>query len=209
MKREERSKMVTEYYERNPEAKQRISDGLKKYHSENTMPEETRKKMSEASKERMNRPEVKAKYSKLFKGKKRPKEVAEKIAKANRARRGQTISEETRQKMSEAAKKAETHNNVPSEVRDATLEKNHNRIVPVEERLRKSGENNYNSKITDDQAREIIALHATGDYSYQVLGDIYGMSKVAVGNLVRGKTWKHIHGELEPIDLSTRRKGRD
>lgn len=206
MEREERSKMVKEYYERNPEAKKKISKSLKQYYSENPMPKEVRMKISKAVKERMNKPEVKAKYSSLHKGKKRPEEVRLKIAKANRERLAKGVSEETKKRMSESAKKTERHKNVPEEVLKKTLEKNHNRVIPVEERLRRSGENSKSAKLTEAQAKEILDLYATGEYSYKILGKMYGISNVAIGNLVKGKTWKHLHGELEPIDLSTRRK---
>ena len=56
----------------------------------------------------------------------------------------------------------------------------------------KSGENNSQSKLTEDDVRKIRELHATGKYSYRKLGEMFGISKTVAGHIVTFKTWKHV-----------------
>lgn len=52
------------------------------------------------------------------------------------------------------------------------------------------GEDNGSAKITNQQAREIKVLFATGRYSKTKLGRMYGVSSRAIRELVNGVWWK-------------------
>ena len=51
------------------------------------------------------------------------------------------------------------------------------------------GENNHNSKITLEIAKEIIKLFATGQYYQQELGKMFGVSQATVSKIILGYTW--------------------
>lgn len=53
------------------------------------------------------------------------------------------------------------------------------------------GAKNGNSKLTDDQVRDIRQLYVDGITQYE-LADKYGVSQALISNIVRGKTWKHV-----------------
>jgi hypothetical protein len=61
------------------------------------------------------------------------------------------------------------------------------------------GENNRVSKLTDAKAVEINRLYATGEFTYQSLGEQFGVSMTTVRNVVHGISWKHIVSELSPL----------
>lgn len=50
-------------------------------------------------------------------------------------------------------------------------------------------ERNPASKLTVAKAKEIKELYATGKYTTRQLGEMYGVSKTAVGFVLRGETW--------------------
>jgi hypothetical protein len=56
----------------------------------------------------------------------------------------------------------------------------------------KRGEGNVRAKLTDDDVREIRALHATGKYTYQEIGDAFGVSNTNISSIVRRITWTHV-----------------
>lgn len=54
------------------------------------------------------------------------------------------------------------------------------------------GEQNAAAKLTEKQARHIRALCAAGKYTFQELGEMYGVSGATIGDLVRAETWAHL-----------------
>ena len=57
---------------------------------------------------------------------------------------------------------------------------------------KQKGEKNGNSKLTEDDVREIRTRYANGNLLQQQLALEYGVSRKAIGNVIRRKTWKHI-----------------
>lgn len=58
-------------------------------------------------------------------------------------------------------------------------------------KLKSRGESFYNAKLSNEDAREILA---NGKYStYQDIADKYGVSKATVRDVLMRKTWKHIN----------------
>jgi len=49
------------------------------------------------------------------------------------------------------------------------------------------GPTHHFAVLTDKQITKIKSLYATGEYTYQALGDFYGVSKVSIGNYIKGK----------------------
>ena len=54
------------------------------------------------------------------------------------------------------------------------------------------GEQQAFSRLTEKQVLEIRRLYAGGGYTYKMLGEMYGVTKTCIGNIIRRKTWKHI-----------------
>lgn len=54
------------------------------------------------------------------------------------------------------------------------------------------GEANHGAKLTDAKVREIRALHAKGGISHPQLAARYGVSKAAIGFIIRRRNWKHV-----------------
>ena len=54
------------------------------------------------------------------------------------------------------------------------------------------GDANPNAKVGTEAVRAIRAQYATGDWSYRRLGDLYGITDVQVGNIVRLESWGHV-----------------
>lgn len=55
-----------------------------------------------------------------------------------------------------------------------------------------NGERIHTAKLTEDVVREIRRLYATGEYSYRELGDLYGVSRDTIGDVVTRKSWYHV-----------------
>lgn len=51
---------------------------------------------------------------------------------------------------------------------------------------------NGQSKLTRRDVKEIRRLYATGKYTQQELAEIFGVTQVNIGFIVRRETWKHI-----------------
>lgn len=54
------------------------------------------------------------------------------------------------------------------------------------------GSANGNSKLEDEQVKEIRALYAAGGTSYRKLGVQFGVSRVTVGRTIKLKNWQHV-----------------
>lgn len=58
------------------------------------------------------------------------------------------------------------------------------------------GEDCPSSRLTWAQVQEIRTRYSEGGITYQNLGEEYGISKVAVGNIIKGKTWAQRSGSV-------------
>lgn len=56
----------------------------------------------------------------------------------------------------------------------------------------RKGEANNRAVLTEAQVKEIREIYNTGKYSHRELANIYNVSKTLIGNILRGKAWKHI-----------------
>jgi predicted DNA-binding protein YlxM (UPF0122 family) len=54
------------------------------------------------------------------------------------------------------------------------------------------GEQAGPAKLTEDQARQIRKLALIGAYSQREIGEMFGVSKTAVGWIKRGRNWRHL-----------------
>jgi predicted XRE-type DNA-binding protein len=54
------------------------------------------------------------------------------------------------------------------------------------------GEQNHRSKLTAEQVLEIRRLYATGDYTQKQLGEMFGVTRTMIGDIVNRKNWTHI-----------------
>lgn len=54
------------------------------------------------------------------------------------------------------------------------------------------GENNPDSRLTNQQALEIRDLYSTGKYFQRVLAGMFKVSSATISSIVRRKTWTHI-----------------
>lgn len=53
----------------------------------------------------------------------------------------------------------------------------------------KFGKDNWNTKLTEDQVKEIRNLSLTGLYRYKDIGELFGVSASAIGLIVRREHW--------------------
>jgi hypothetical protein len=54
------------------------------------------------------------------------------------------------------------------------------------------GERNRHAKLTEEGVRMIRMLYSTGRYTLQDLAESFGVRSLAIGRIVRRKTWRHI-----------------
>lgn len=52
------------------------------------------------------------------------------------------------------------------------------------------GENNGNSKLTIEEINEIRNLYNMGEYSYEILAEMFNITKPAIARIVRNEVWK-------------------
>lgn len=57
---------------------------------------------------------------------------------------------------------------------------------------RGAGENNYSSKLTEEEVIEIRRLYTTGKYFHRELSELFSVSDSSIGYIINYKTWKHI-----------------
>jgi hypothetical protein len=60
------------------------------------------------------------------------------------------------------------------------------------EKCRMPGERNHQSKLTEDQVREIRRRYSEGGITQKALAAEYGVTQTCVGGITRGKGWKHV-----------------
>ena len=61
----------------------------------------------------------------------------------------------------------------------------------VERNRQAKGINCCNTKLTEDDVREIRIFRGFG-FEYDELGSMYGVNKTTIGRIITGKTWSHI-----------------
>jgi len=57
---------------------------------------------------------------------------------------------------------------------------------------RRPGESHHNSKLSEDEVREIHKLCKTTNTPHKEIGQIYGVSGATVGKINTGDSWKHL-----------------
>ena len=62
----------------------------------------------------------------------------------------------------------------------------------VKEQPKQRGEKHHNVKLAEEQVRVIKRLYGAPGISQRRLADIFGVSQVQIGRIVRGKTWAHL-----------------
>lgn len=55
-------------------------------------------------------------------------------------------------------------------------------------------------KLTERDAWEIRELHATGEWTLSQLADEFGVTAPTIGNVINGKTWRHLEGVPRPSE---------
>ena len=58
-----------------------------------------------------------------------------------------------------------------------------------------SGERNGQAKLIESDVREIRKVYAKGGCSQQTLAQIFGVSRLMIGLIVRRERWKHVKSE--------------
>ena len=58
--------------------------------------------------------------------------------------------------------------------------------------VKRCGENNGYSKVTDEEVRNMRYLYSISNLNYRQIGDIYGISKTTATSIIQGKSWKHV-----------------
>lgn len=64
----------------------------------------------------------------------------------------------------------------------------------------KFGENNGNSKLTDDLAIKIFNHYKIGNITIKEISEIYSLSKITVERLLSGKSWKHLKLDIKSLE---------
>lgn len=60
----------------------------------------------------------------------------------------------------------------------------------------KIGERHHQSKLTEDQVREIREVYARGDANQEQIANFYGMTQISISAIVRGVTWAESPGPI-------------
>ena len=56
----------------------------------------------------------------------------------------------------------------------------------------KYGENSNSAKLSNKEARNIIELYSTGNYTYRSLGKIFNVAHTQIGRIIRRESFKKI-----------------
>ena len=102
------------------------------------------------------------------------------------SRRGVKLSEETKQKLSDAKKGKSLSSETKKKISDAKKGENN----PF---YGKTGEKNPNSKLTDIQREEIRNLYATGEYIQAELAKLYSISIIQISRILRKQSSEDYH----------------
>lgn len=70
------------------------------------------------------------------------------------------------------------------------------------------GSDSPHAKITEDDVKRIFKLAAKG-VTQREIAEIYNLSHIAVGYILRGKTWKHVSGKIKkPTTVRNHHRGK-
>lgn len=69
----------------------------------------------------------------------------------------------------------------------------HEHPLHLDPSLAKRGEENGNSKLNEHAVRDIRRRYAAGIATFAELAMEYGVSNASIGNIVHGRTWRHVH----------------
>ncbi len=58
------------------------------------------------------------------------------------------------------------------------------------------GAGHYNTRMVDDDVRNILRLYSIGELTKVAIGKLYGLTGETIAGIVSGKSWKHLHGEI-------------
>jgi hypothetical protein len=78
----------------------------------------------------------------------------------------------------------------PDHLREGTVRENAQDMINAKRDL--YGEKGTASKLKEENIKEIIDLYNTGTVSQQQIADHFCVSQVAIGAIIRRKTWKHV-----------------
>lgn len=56
----------------------------------------------------------------------------------------------------------------------------------------RAGDKNHNAKLSEAQAKEIIALCKTGEHTKAAIGRRFGVTAVLIGHIAKGRAWAHL-----------------
>lgn len=74
---------------------------------------------------------------------------------------------------------------------------------------RPRGEQVGGSKLTIDQVKQIRSLYAAGGITQEKLGEQFGVTRRAIGKIIKGQNWRHAISDNEPNSLSDpKRRGK-
>lgn len=95
------------------------------------------------------------------------------------------------------AKAFDVHPSFIHRVKENTIPKPEQNIIKERKLtglpLREANTNGYGIKVlTEDDVRQIKSLYSTGNYSQNDIGSAFGVSRKSIGNIINGKTWKHV-----------------
>ena len=62
----------------------------------------------------------------------------------------------------------------------------------VEQGRNQVGESHCNSKVTEEQVREIRSIYSRKEMSQRLLGEKYGLCQQTVGEIVNNLIWRHV-----------------
>lgn len=152
--------------------------------------EETKMKISKANTGRVYTEEQKKRMGDAHKGLKRSDEYKEKQSKrmmGHKMNVGKIKSPETLSKLSASLKESWKHR---ARTFSDDVKKKFS-ISHINSPHTKRGEENNKAKLDASKVSEIRRLHRNGFTAY-ALGKMFGVSDVAIGNVCKYKTWKHI-----------------
>lgn len=86
-------------------------------------------------------------------------------------------------------------NNVLSNLEWATESENQRHAFETGLKKGIKGENNVNSKLTDEKILKIVELYKTDTYSMQELANMFDSSLSVISNVINGKAWAHLNVE--------------
>lgn len=85
----------------------------------------------------------------------------------------------------------------PDHLKMGTQKDNVLDCVKKDRRSPQDGENNHRAILSNDDALKIKDLYQTGKYNHRELGDMFGVHGGTISNIVQGKTWTDVVGDIK------------